>query len=102
MIERHSSQAQLAQLDFKWEDGVHDGRPAVDVDDLTCDEAGLLHAQERHGVADVFWGPEPAQRRPRALVPGSRGALAVLPRRTCNGRITPPRRAGASVGGNVQ
>src|SRR5437868_15522241 len=78
MIERHSSQAQLAQLDFKWEDGIHDGRPAVDVDDLTCDEPGLLHAQERHGIADVFWGPEPSHRRPPALVPGSRGVLDVL------------------------
>src|SRR5438874_3590266 len=78
MIERHSSQAQLALLDFKWEDGVHNGRHAVQVDDLTCDEAGLLHAQELHGVADVFWSPEPSHRRPPALVPGSRGVLDVL------------------------
>src|SRR5438034_7861006 len=72
---------QLALLDFKWEDGVHDGRPAVHVDDLTCNEAGLLHAQERHGVADVFRGPEPSHRRPPALVPGSRGVLDVLRQR---------------------
>src|SRR5439155_15334638 len=69
---------QLALLDFKWEDGVHDGRPTVHVDDLTCNEAGLLHAQERHGVADVFRGSEPSHRRPPALVPGSRGLLDVL------------------------
>src|SRR5213593_4931287 len=68
----------LAPLDFKWEDGVHDGRPAVHVDDLTCNEAGLLHAQERHGVADVFRGSKPSHRRPPALVPGSRGLLDVL------------------------
>src|SRR5207237_7798207 len=60
------------------EDNVHDGRHDVDVDDLTCDAAGRIHEQERHGVADVFCGPEPSHRRPPALVPGSRGVLNVL------------------------
>src|SRR5437899_12435353 len=69
---------QLALLDFKWAAWYHVCGADVQVNDLTCNEAGLLHAQERHGVADVFRGSEPSHRRPPALVPGSRGLLDVL------------------------
>src|SRR5437879_9574520 len=92
---------QLALLDFKWEDGVHDGRSTVHVDDLTCNEAGLLHAQERHGVADVFRGSEPSHRRPPALVPSSRGLLDVLRQSAQNTTLDYVRGAEAAAGADA-
>src|SRR2546426_7224585 len=61
----------LASLDLERQPRVHQRRAAGHRDDRTRDPAGLLRAQQGHGVADVGRRAEPAHRRPSPPVPRS-------------------------------
>src|SRR5213078_3209979 len=59
----------LNALDGQWEDRVHRGSSAINVQQLASDEARLVGAEKNNGIADVGWHSEAPHGRPAALVP---------------------------------
>ena len=63
----------LASLNIEGKHRIHNRRSAINMERLPGDKAGLVHAQQHHGVANIRWRAYASQRCPAALVPALNG-----------------------------